>query len=173
MDRLDQKETQIRRALQLADREQQRDAVLVGDIMTPAPATVSITSSVIDLVRALQKFGFRHLLVVHEDGTLAGVLSDRDVIRCFGPDRYPDEKRLSRIAAEEIMSPDVITASVDTPVETAVGMMMLHGISCLPIVQDEKVVGIVTNTDLHVLLQVLLTGRKGAFGERATHALRA
>lgn len=173
MDRIDLKREQIAQLLESAECQTQRDPLVVSDVMTASPTTVPAAMTVLDLVRSLQRFGFRHLLVINEDGTLAGVLSDRDVIRCFGPDRYPDERRLSSITASEIMSTDVITVSPGTRVELAVQMMISHGISSLPVVVDDKVVGIVTNTDLHVLLQAMLSGLCQAMDARSRHALRA
>jgi acetoin utilization protein AcuB len=173
MDRIDVKRAQIAHLLEGVEFEHRCKPLTVADVMTATPTTVESNMTVLELVRSLQRYGFRHLLVVNDDGTLAGVLSDRDVIRCFGPDRYPDERRLSSITADQIMSTDVITVSPETRVELAVQMMIAHGISCLPVVAHEKVVGIVTNTDLHVLLQVLLSGLCRTLESQARHAVRA
>ncbi len=157
MDRVELKRAQILAALETASQTPD-EPLLVRNVMTSAPTTVDMSTSVLDLVRLLQKHGFRHLLVVHPEGNLAGVLSDRDVIRCFGPERYPDERRLSKILAADIMSSDILTVHPETQLAVAVDMMIAHGISSLPVVVEEKVLGILTNTDLHLLLQAVISG---------------
>lgn len=171
MDRVDLKRVQIKKALD-GRAENSAQPVCVREVMTAAPTTVDASTTVLELVRLLQKHGFRHLLVTHSDGTLAGILSDRDVIRCFGPERYPDERRLSGIRAAEIMSSDLITVTPTTRIEVAIDILIAHGISCLPVVVDEQVVGILTNTDLHLLLEALLT-RDSRISSVAAHALHA
>jgi predicted transcriptional regulator len=54
------------------------------------------------------------------------------------------------------MSTDLVTVGPNMPLERAVSMMIGQGISCLPVLADETLMGILTNTDLHLLLQILL-----------------
>lgn len=174
MDRLEIKRMQVLHALE------QTDGVLepleVQHVMTAAPTTVNEQTSALELVRLLQKHGFRHLLVTDDADRLAGVLSDRDVIRCFGPSRYPDEHRLAEICARDIMSRDVITVRPETRLEVAVDTVVTQGISCLPVVTAGRVLGILTNTDLHLLLQALLksdlSGRAAQSADRSQLAHR-
>lgn len=163
MDRLEIKRIQILHALEQTDGGD--EPLEVQHVMTASPTTVGEQTSALELVRLLQKHGFRHLLVTDPSGRLAGVLSDRDVIRCFGPNRYPDERRLAEICARDIMSRDVVTVQPNTRLQVAVDSIVSQGISCLPVVTAGRVLGILTNTDLHVLLQALL---KTEFGGRAS-----
>ena len=50
--------------------------------------------------------------------------------------------------ASDVMTPDVICAAPDTPLSELVRLMLDHGISALPIVEDGRVVGIVSEGDL-------------------------
>ena len=113
-------------------------------------------TSVLDVVRMFQAKEFRHLLVTDSQGRLVGLVSDRDVLRTLGPDRQPDQERLAAIAALDIMSADLITAPPDWPLAAATSEMLGHGISCLPVLADDKLVGILTNTDVQTVLEVLL-----------------
>ena len=155
MDRVDMKRAQVLDILDaLQDRRRQGEMV-VSQIMTTQPICVSAQSNVLELVRMIQIKAFRHLLVSDEQGRLVGVISDRDVLRCLGPGRS-DKEMLSKIQAGDLMSTDLVTVTSRTPISEAVGIMIDQGISCLPIVDNGQPVGIMTNTDLHVLLQMLL-----------------
>ena len=155
MERLDIKRVQIQDAWE----ESQSDIgkpLLVGQVMTPSPSCISTQTSVLELVRLFHAKEFRHLLVTDETGKLKGVISDRDVIRCFGPGKYPKQELLAQIRAERVMSTDVVTISPAMTLERAVMVMLEQGVSCLPVVIGEKLVGILTNTDVQVVLHELL-----------------
>ncbi len=124
--------------------------------MTRQPCCVSPEVSVLELIHTFHEKQFRHLLVVEADDKLIGVVSDRDVVRCLGHGRKPDREALERIKAREIMSGDLVTVGPQTPVVRAARIMLDQGISCLPVKEEERLVGIVTNTDLHVVLLQLL-----------------
>jgi acetoin utilization protein AcuB len=100
---------------------------------------------------------FRHLLVTDEDGRLAGIVSDRDVVRCFGPTAFPDEAQLAAIRADSIMSPDVVTIEFDSSIVAAIDLMHEQGFSSLPVLHDGRLVGIITTSDLMRLLRRLLS----------------
>jgi predicted transcriptional regulator len=67
---------------------------------------------------------------------------------------------LNALTAADVLSSDPITgqrtASPGTSLAEAVAEMILRGLDCLPIMQDEKPVGILTSTDLNVVLEELL-----------------
>jgi CBS domain-containing protein len=153
MDRIELKQFQVREAL---GKVRQLGGMLVSQVMTVAPTCIPPETTALELIRLFHTKGFRHLLVIDGADRLIGVISDRDVIRCLGPDQAPDRSTLGQITAAEIMSTDLVTVSADAGLEKAVQMMIEQGISCLPVLAEESLVGILTNTDLHVVLQVLL-----------------
>jgi acetoin utilization protein AcuB len=128
------------------------------EVMTPAPTCVAPEASVLQLVRLLHAKRFRHLLVTTDGGKLVGIISDRDVVRCFGPTAYPDEELLATIRADQVMSRDVISISSEATLAAALDVMDHHGVSCLPILDGERLAGIVTTSDLTRLLRRLVTG---------------
>jgi len=128
----------------------------VRDVMTPAPTAIHIDDSVIQLVRIVHTKKFRHLLVVDDAGLLVGVVSDRDIVRCFGPGEFPDESLLQRLRARDIMSGDVVSVSPETTVARCIELMLGHGINCLPVVAEGRPTGILTTADLLRLLQRML-----------------
>jgi len=126
--------------------------------MTPAPLAVPDDMTVLELARLIHARGARHILVTDTGGRLQGVISDRDVIRCFGPSEFPDESLLKQITTGQIMSTDIISIGPQEPLQRAVSMIVRHGISCLPVMMpDGTLVGIITNTDLHMVLDYLLS----------------
>lgn len=129
----------------------------VGEVMTLAPTCVRPGDSVLELVRTFHAKQFRHLPVTDDDGRLVGIVSDRDVVRCFGPTAYPDESQLAALRAEAVMSRDVITIDADEPIASAIDLMHEQGFSSLPVVRDGRLVGIVTTSDLMRLLRRLLS----------------
>ncbi len=138
----------------------------VADLMTRAPSCVSAATSALELVRLFHAKNFRHLLVTDHSGRLEGVISDRDVLRCFGAERRPSKKALAAIAASQLMSTDLVTIGPSASLVEALHRMLEQGISCLPVMADEMLVGIITNTDLHVMLDILLASCEAA-SERA------
>ncbi len=131
-------------------------AVTVADVMTAEPEVLSIHVTALDLVRRFHATGYRHLLIADEHNRLAGVVSDRDVIRCYGVGNGPSNDELKQIRASDLMSTDLITVESTTPLHQAVGLLVDNGISCVPVVDDGNLLGILTNTDLYLLLQGFL-----------------
>ncbi|MCC7485008.1 MAG: CBS domain-containing protein [Burkholderiales bacterium] len=95
----------------------------------------------------------RHLPVLDEDGLVCAVLSQRDLfrgalLRALGYGGRAEESMLRQIAVKEAMSPEVHITTPDTPVAEAARVMIERKVGCLPVVEGEKLVGIVTETDL-------------------------
>ena len=156
MNRLEKKRESVLAVLRDVHRWEEQGGLIVEQVMTPAPKCISTEQSALDVVKLFHANEHRHLLVVEEPNQLVGVVSDRDVLRCFGPEKYPDPNRLATIPVAEIMSPDVITISPETPLDKAVTITVEHGISCLPVLSDGRLIGILTDTDLRLLLERLL-----------------
>lgn len=129
----------------------------VGEVMTPAPTCVRPSDSVLQLVRTFHDKQFRHLLVTDDDGRLVGIVSDRDVVRCFGPTAYPDQAQLAALRADAVMSPDVMTIDAEATVVAAIDLMHEQGFSSLPVLSDGRLVGIITTSDLMRQLRRMLT----------------
>ena len=123
--------------------------------MTRQPTCVAPDTTALELVLLFQAKRHRHLLVV-ERGRLVGVISDRDVRPCFAPSPVPTEQSLAQVTVRELMSTDLLTTSPSTPLDGALAKMIEHGISCLPVLAAEHLMGILTNTDVQVVTHLLL-----------------
>ncbi len=124
----------------------------VRDIMSEKMVTIS-ESDRLSTVEDIMTLGrVRHMPGVHA-GTLVGVVSERDLLRTslsnlteFGS----EERRLFLHAVEiaRVMSAPPITIAPDATVEEAAQMMADRKIGCLPVLEDERLLGIVTETDV-------------------------
>ncbi|HET6882998.1 MAG TPA: CBS domain-containing protein [Pirellulales bacterium] len=161
MDRLDRKRKQLASLCNCVARRSGA-GVVVADVMTAKPACISPDATLLELVRLFHAKEFRHPLVTDADGNLVGVVSDRDVLRCFGPGRYPEADVLEGVTAADIMSGDVVTIAPEAPLEQAIELLCGYGINCLPVVSGGKLVGILTSTDLYVALETLLKALRQA-----------
>jgi acetoin utilization protein AcuB len=164
MDTIGRKRETLEQFMATAAEVRMAEAIKVGDVMTVAPECLSVHVTALDLVRRFHATGFRHLLLVDEQNRLAGIVSDRDVTRCFGVGSGPSSEELQGIAAADLMSSDLITVESNAPLDEVVGLLVDNGISSVPVVDDGRLVGILTNTDLILLLQSLLAAGRQQIG---------
>lgn len=83
--------------------------------------------------------GFKHLPVV-DDGKLVGIITDRDI------KAHSHGLRATKVA--NVMRTQLATLGPDATIEEAARLMLAKKIGCLPVVQDGRLVGILTRTDL-------------------------
>src|SRR5439155_1550244 len=83
-----------------------------------------------------------HHLVVLQNGVLAGIITDRDL---GGPHASVD---LNGRTVGELMTPNIVSATPKTTVREAANLLRGHNIGCLPVMEEGKLKGIVTITDL-------------------------
>jgi len=94
----------------------------------------------------------RHLPVLDEDGEVCAVVSQRDLfrgalLRALGFGSRAEELMLKQVAVKEAMSSEIQTTAPDTPLADAARLMIERKIGCLPVIENGKLVGIVTETD--------------------------
>jgi CBS domain-containing protein len=95
----------------------------------------------------------RHMPVLDEEtGELAGVVSQRDLFagaltRAFGYGTAAQRRVLKTIAVKEVMTTKVVTTSAETPLREAAQQMLEGKIGCLPVVEQGKLIGILTESD--------------------------
>ena len=116
----------------------------VDQIMTRKVTSLSPESSVLEAVNLFTECGFRHLPVLDAAGKLAGVVSDRDVLRAMVRNPHSD-----RTSIASVMVREPVTAAPDMPLADVIDVVIFHRIGCLPILDAAgKLCGIVTTTDL-------------------------
>jgi acetoin utilization protein AcuB len=158
--------------------------MLIRDVMQTTLVTVAPDTVLPEAARLVSQRGIRHLLVV-EGGQLVGIVSDRDLKRAMASSATTLEAHelaylLNRLPVREIMTRSVITIGALFPVEDAARLMVQEKIGALPVTEEGRPVGIVTETDVLALfvqamgagepssrLDVLLGARPNAMAEVA------
>ena len=124
----------------------------IANIMKRRIATVEMDDT-LEMVRDLfQAAPFHHLLVV-EEGALVGILSDKDLYKALSPyldsqaENQRDRDTLQR-RVHQVMTRHLITATPDMGVAEATELLLEHAVSCLPVLDQGVLCGIVTWRDL-------------------------
>jgi len=123
----------------------------VRELMTAEPITVAPETSVVDARHLMATRRIRHLLVM-DGARLVGIVTDRD-IRLNLPSPATSlsvwelNYLLARLAVKEVMSRTVVTIGPDREAAAAARIMVEHKIGALPVLDGERLVGIVTETD--------------------------
>ena len=114
----------------------------VAEIMTAGVRTLQPERPIADAVAVFIEFGFRHMPVVNEAGSLVGVISDRDALRAMA--------KGAGTAADvgSVMKRGGITVTPATTITDAIELIVFHRINCLPVTDGGELRGLVTTTDL-------------------------
>ncbi len=127
----------------------------VKDIMVKEVATLDIDDE-LSLANDIMRLGrIRHLPVVSGDH-LVGIISERDLFRsslaqALGYRNQETREVMKTLHIRDVMVGKVITVAPDLELKDAVALMVERKIGCLPVVQDDKLLGLITETD--VLMQ--------------------
>lgn len=113
--------------------------MLVSKRMTKDPVTVTPEDLLIQARLKMQKGGFRRIPVT-SDGQLVGIITDRDMREHAG--------YLDRTEVTAAMSKKPITVTPATTVEVAAQLLLRHKIGGLPVVENGRVVGVITTSDI-------------------------
>jgi acetoin utilization protein AcuB len=125
----------------------------LSSIMTEEVITIDMDTSLKSIYEIFHNKRFHHLLVV-EDDTLRGVISDRDVLKSLSPflNTLAEQNRdlaTLRKRAHQIMNRNLVTMTKEAASEDAVRLILQKNISCLPVISpDGRIEGIVTWKDL-------------------------
>ncbi len=108
----------------------------------------------IDLVAFLMdRKQFRHVLVEDHDHRLTGIVSYRSLLRLIAQEQDIDTAARS---VREIMERDPVSVAPETTTVEAIELLRRHNVSCLPVVQDGRLVGIVSERDFMPIAHSLL-----------------
>jgi acetoin utilization protein AcuB len=124
-------------------------ALSVRDIMATNLVTVGPNEASQRAYQLMRDHRFRHLPVV-ANGRLVGILSDRDL----RPILFSPGLAETRVA--DLMTEQPTTIAPDAGVEDAASLLVVKKIGCLPVVEGDRLIGIITETDLLAVLVELL-----------------
>ena len=124
---------------------------LVRDIMTKDLLTISEKDTALKAAQLMSEKGVSSLIVLSDDQPI-GIITERDFIKkvCL------KELKLSTVKVGDMMSKIRTSASPDTSIDVAVQRMVNNRIRRLPVIDNGKLVGIITVTDLAKHLRTIL-----------------
>jgi len=131
----------------------------VVDLMSRDPATLKRNDN-LSLADDVMRLGrIRHLPVVDDDDEhqLVGLVSQRDLFRsslarALGYGTAAQQKLLGMLLVKEVMTNEVVTTTPDTSLVDAARLMHQRKLGCLPVVEGERLVGILTEGDFVALV---------------------
>lgn len=141
--------------------------MLVKDLMTPDPVHISPLQSVAEAAAMMEEHGIRHLPVLGDDDQLVGLVTRVSLGKALpgmgtGLTRFEFNYLTSSTRVDDVMIDDPLQITEDGGVEEAARIMNVNRISSLMVMRDEKLVGIITDTDLFgALLELLGACRPG------------
>lgn len=106
--------------------------------------SVEPTASVLEIARVISSRRIGAVLVLDSDGGVAGIVSERDVVKALA--NRPDD--MLTLRAEELMTRAVVTATPRTTVDEAMEMMDAGYFRHLPVLDDGRLIGIISIRDL-------------------------
>jgi len=126
--------------------------IKVREVMMKGPVTLQ-SGDILDLANDVMTLGrIRHLPIL-DNGKVVGVLSQRNLfhsalVTALGIRPKERKELLKAIRVNEVMSAPVITVSPDARLKEAARMMMEKKIGCLPVVENDTLVGLLTESDI-------------------------
>jgi len=127
--------------------------MIVRELMTGSVVVVRPETPVLEARDLLAEQRIRHLPVTGPDGGLLGIVTDRD-IRLNMPSRATSlsvgeiNHLLNKLPVSKIMTRAVITIGPDRAVRDAAQLLLDHRIGALPVLDDGRLIGIITETDI-------------------------
>jgi len=129
----------------------------VSDLMSKKVVTATPKTSILEAEKRMIKNGFRRLPIVSE-GKLVGIVTVMDILRFFGSGKVFQYLRSGTIdqvlqtMVIETAVKDVVTVDRNVDVGEAAQLMWEKGIGALPVLENEKLIGIITERDFFKLI---------------------
>jgi CBS domain-containing protein len=121
--------------------------------MTTEVVTLELNDS-LTVADDVMKLGrIRHLPVLDDENEgVEGIVSQRDLFRgalarCLGYGDHAQRQLLNQLVVKEVMTKDVATVEPDVPLEEAARLMLARKIGCLVVVEADRLIGILTESD--------------------------
>ena len=142
----------------------------VADIMNTAVKTADAEDTFADVAKAMRSNGISSVVVLNADGSLAGIVTERDIVNLVAAGGDPNTVQV----AHGMTRRHLVTCAPKADIVEAADRMVSLTIRHLPVVDDARVVGIVSIRDLtRWASDELSGGHEMPDIERSTKALRA
>ncbi|MDD3824306.1 MAG: CBS domain-containing protein [Sphaerochaetaceae bacterium] len=132
--------------------------------MTRNPVTATPEMSVAEASALMKREKVHRLPVLDKDRKLVGIISEKDILYASPSpvstlSIHEMAYLLSQLTVKKLMTRDVVTITKDTTVEEAARLMVDQDLSSLPVLEDGKLIGIVSKSDLFKILLELFGAR--------------
>ena len=139
--------------------------------MTRNPVTATPDMSIADATSLMKQEKVHRLPVLDKDKKLVGLITEKDILYASPSPAsslsiHEMAYLLSKLTVKKLMSKNVVTINKDTTVEEAARMMVDQDLSCLPVLEGDKLIGIVSKSDMFKILLELFGARH--FGIRVS-----
>ncbi|MCH3907631.1 MAG: CBS and ACT domain-containing protein [Sphaerochaeta sp.] len=139
--------------------------------MTRNPVTATPDMPIAEASKLMKDEKIHRLPVLDKNKNLVGIISEKDILYASPSPAsslsiHEMAYLLSKITVKQLMSKNVVTITKDTTVEEAARLMVDQDLSCLPVLEDGKLVGIVSKSDMFKILLELFGARH--FGVRVS-----
>jgi acetoin utilization protein AcuB len=106
----------------------------------------------------------RHLPVVNAAGKMVGLVAEEDLLKAEPSiattlSIWEIHSLLDKLKVREVMVRKVLTTTEDTPIEEAAHLMLEHKIGCLPVLRNDELVGIITESDIFRTFMEMFSAR--------------
>lgn len=118
----------------------------VSHLMSDRPAVVPLGTPVQRVAEILSASGYRHALVSDADGNVAGVVSGSDVLSQIG--QWSDDERWNEKPVDAFMTTKFIASTPNADAADVANMITRGEIQCVPVMEDNRLVGVMTPDDL-------------------------
>jgi CBS domain-containing protein len=128
------------------------DNPLVENIMSTDVFTLGRNDKLSIADDVMSQKRIRHLPVLDADGMLCGILTQRDLfrgalLRSLGYGQRAEQKLLDSLAVKDAMRDEVVTISPKSTLSDAANLMLSKKIGCLPVVEGERLLGMISEAD--------------------------
>ncbi len=125
----------------------------VGELISGKLIYINSEENVIKAAALMRENNISSLLVKHK-GDFVGIVTEKDIInKVVAEELYPGD-----IKVNEIMSKDLVTVSKNESIEEAAKLMRKKGVRRLVVLENERIVGIITETDIAKHLKAIVGG---------------
>jgi len=125
----------------------------VKNRMTRAPITASPKTTFNEALKLMDNNSINHLPIVDKKGELVGIVTHNDMLGAE-PSRvstlsiYEIAALLDKVTMNQLMSSPVLAINIDCSISEAAHFMVESDIGCLPVMNDDKLIGIITDSDI-------------------------
>ena len=138
----------------------------VRDYMTPDPQTLDVNSTLLDAALLIRRAELRHIPIT-QDGRVVGILTDRDVGRVAPSvlgsvsqqeyNRFFEDTRVGKV-----MTRNLVSTTPEAPLAEAVHLLYINKLGCLPVLDGDRLIGIITVVDVLRALHDLIGAPESA-----------